>query len=117
MAKAGARHDPKRMEAWDIEVGRRIRARRIECRMSQMTLADGLGAELSGVLWTRSRSRAETTAGGETELVWGEENGGTSKPTVEPHVQREIRGVVSPVPYVEVVRQSYAPDSWRSAPV
>ncbi len=27
---------------------------------------------LSGVLWTRSASLAETTAGGETELVWGE---------------------------------------------
>ncbi len=27
---------------------------------------------LSGVLWTRSSSLAETTAGGETELVWGE---------------------------------------------
>jgi syringate O-demethylase len=50
-------------------------------------------------------------------LVWGEEGGGTSKPTVEPHVQREIRAVVSPVPYVEVVRQSYAPESWRSAAV
>ena len=24
------------------------------------------------MLWTRSRSVAETTAGGETELVWGE---------------------------------------------
>jgi glycine cleavage system aminomethyltransferase T len=55
--------------------------------------------------------------GAEVTLVWGEEGGGTSKPTVEPHVQREIRGVVSPVPYVEVVRQSYAPDSWRSASV
>ncbi len=55
--------------------------------------------------------------GTEVTLVWGEEGGGTSKPTVEPHVQREIRGVVSPVPYVEVVRQSYAPDSWRSASV
>ncbi len=32
-----------------------------------------LGEEtLSGVLWTRSSSLAETTAGGETELVWGE---------------------------------------------
>jgi syringate O-demethylase len=50
-------------------------------------------------------------------LVWGEEGGGTSKPTVEPHVQREIRAVVSPVPYVEVVRQAYAPESWRSANV
>jgi len=55
--------------------------------------------------------------GTEVTLLWGEEGGGTSKPTVEPHVQREIRGVVSPVPYVEVVRQSYAPDSWRSAAV
>ena len=55
--------------------------------------------------------------GTEVMLLWGEEGGGTSKPTVEPHVLREIRGVVSPVPYVEVVRQTYAPDSWRSAPV
>jgi 23S rRNA (uracil1939-C5)-methyltransferase len=31
-----------------------------------------LGERLSGVLWTRSRQLAETTAGGETELVWGE---------------------------------------------
>lgn len=32
-----------------------------------------LGEEaLSGVLWTRSSSLAETTMGGETELVWGE---------------------------------------------
>jgi 23S rRNA (uracil1939-C5)-methyltransferase len=40
-------------------------------------LAAALAAELgeprlSGVLWTRSRQLAETTAGGETELVWGE---------------------------------------------
>ncbi len=35
-------------------------------------LSEGLGEHLSGVLWTRSRSVAETTAGGETELVWGE---------------------------------------------
>jgi 23S rRNA (uracil1939-C5)-methyltransferase len=35
-------------------------------------LAAELGEHLSGVLWTRSRQLAETTAGGETELVWGE---------------------------------------------
>jgi 23S rRNA (uracil1939-C5)-methyltransferase len=35
-------------------------------------LSQELGESLSGVLWTRSRSLAETTAGGETELVWGE---------------------------------------------
>jgi 23S rRNA (uracil1939-C5)-methyltransferase len=41
------------------------------------SLAGALVAELgedtlSGVLWTRSSSLAETTMGGETELVWGE---------------------------------------------
>jgi 23S rRNA (uracil1939-C5)-methyltransferase len=36
-------------------------------------LSAGLGADLSGVLWTRSVSLAETTAGGETELVAGED--------------------------------------------
>jgi 23S rRNA (uracil1939-C5)-methyltransferase len=35
-------------------------------------LSEGLGESLSGVLWTRTRSLAETTAGGESELVWGE---------------------------------------------
>jgi len=35
-------------------------------------LSEELGEALCGVLWTRSRSLAETTAGGETELVWGE---------------------------------------------
>jgi 23S rRNA (uracil1939-C5)-methyltransferase len=35
-------------------------------------LAAGLGDSLSGVLWTRSQRPAETTAGGETELVWGD---------------------------------------------
>ncbi len=34
-------------------------------------LSEGLGESLSGVLWSRSHSLAETTAGGETELVWG----------------------------------------------
>ncbi len=55
--------------------------------------------------------------GTEVTFVWGEEDGGTSKPTVEPHVQTEIRAVVSPVPYVETVRKAYAPGSWRGAGV
>jgi glycine cleavage system aminomethyltransferase T len=53
--------------------------------------------------------------GNEVTLIWGEPNGGTSKPTVEPHVQSEIRAVVSPAPFVEVVRSSYAPGGWRAA--
>ena len=54
--------------------------------------------------------------GKEVTLVWGEPNGGTSKPTVEPHVQTEIKAIVSPVPYSEVARNSYA-DSWRQTGV
>jgi syringate O-demethylase len=59
--------------------------------------------------------RSYTEPGTEVTLVWGEEDGGTRKPTVEPHVQREIRAVVNPVPYVQEVRKSYAPGSWRAA--
>jgi syringate O-demethylase len=51
--------------------------------------------------------------GKEVTLVWGEPNGGTSKPTVEPHVQTEIKAIVSPVPYSSVARNNYA-DSWRA---
>jgi vanillate/3-O-methylgallate O-demethylase len=46
-------------------------------------------------------------------LVWGEENGGTRKTTVEPHKQTEIRVKVSPVPYSREARENYA-DSWRT---
>jgi glycine cleavage system aminomethyltransferase T len=53
--------------------------------------------------------------GTEVTLVWGEEDGGSAKPTVEAHVQTEIRAVVGPVPYVEAVRTSYAPGGWRAA--
>jgi 23S rRNA (uracil1939-C5)-methyltransferase len=35
-------------------------------------LHERLGEQLSGVLWTRSQQLGETTAGGKTELVWGE---------------------------------------------
>ncbi len=53
--------------------------------------------------------------GTEVTLVWGEEGGGSAKPTVEPHVQTEMRAVVAPVPIVGAVRSSYAPESWRAA--
>ena len=54
--------------------------------------------------------------GKEVTLVWGEPNGGTTKPTVEPHVQTEIKAIVSPVPYSAVARNAYA-DSWRQTGV
>jgi syringate O-demethylase len=51
--------------------------------------------------------------GTEIDFIWGEPDGGTSKPTVEKHKQVTIKGVVAPVPYSEVARTSYAP-SWRN---
>jgi vanillate/3-O-methylgallate O-demethylase len=51
--------------------------------------------------------------GEEVTLVWGEENGGTKKLTVEPHKQIEIRAIVSPVPYSKVARETYA-SGWRT---
>ncbi len=55
-----------------------------------------------------------TEPGTEVTFVWGEEGGGSSKPTVERHVQTQIRAIVSPVPYAEVARKEYAP-GWRTA--
>jgi vanillate/3-O-methylgallate O-demethylase len=51
--------------------------------------------------------------GTEVTLVWGEEGGGSSKPVVERHRQAEIRAILSPCPYSEVARSSYA-EGWRT---
>jgi vanillate/3-O-methylgallate O-demethylase len=51
--------------------------------------------------------------GTEVTLIWGEEDGGSAKPVVERHVQAEFRAVVSPCPYSEVARTSYA-EGWRT---
>jgi vanillate/3-O-methylgallate O-demethylase len=45
--------------------------------------------------------------GTEVTVVWGEARGGSSKPTVEPHAQVEIRAVVGPAPYAEPARTAY----------
>jgi len=55
-----------------------------------------------------------TRPGTEVTFVWGEEGGGSSKPTVERHAQTEMRAIVSPVPYAEVARVAYA-EGWRTA--
>ncbi|NLG76634.1 MAG: aminomethyl transferase family protein [Xanthomonadaceae bacterium] len=46
-------------------------------------------------------------------LVWGEENGGTRKPTVERHKQCEVRVKVSPTPYSRDAREGYH-EGWRT---
>jgi vanillate/3-O-methylgallate O-demethylase len=52
--------------------------------------------------------------GAEVQVIWGEPDGGTRKPTVQPHEQLAVRAVVSPAPYAEVIRESYRP-GWRTA--
>jgi glycine cleavage system aminomethyltransferase T len=52
---------------------------------------------------------AYSEPGTEVTLVWGEEGGGTRKPTVERHVPCEIRATVGPVPYGDVARTAYRP--------
>jgi syringate O-demethylase len=67
-----------------------------------------------GKMLTLAVMNAEHSAPGtEVSLVWGEPGGGSAKPGVERHIQTEIRGIVSPVPYAEVARTAYA-DSWRT---
>jgi glycine cleavage system aminomethyltransferase T len=50
---------------------------------------------------------AYSEPGTEITLVWGEEGGGTSKPTVERHRQVEVKVKVGPVPYSDVARNQY----------
>jgi vanillate/3-O-methylgallate O-demethylase len=55
----------------------------------------------------------QAEVGNEVTLVWGEEGGGSSKPTVERHRQIEIRATVGPVPYGQQARETYAA-GWRT---
>jgi vanillate/3-O-methylgallate O-demethylase len=52
--------------------------------------------------------------GTELRVVWGEPDGGSRKATVQPHRQKDVRVIVSPVPYSKVARLDYAPAGWRS---
>jgi vanillate/3-O-methylgallate O-demethylase len=57
--------------------------------------------------------RHDIPIGTELRVVWGEENGGTAKTTVEPHQQIEVRAIVSPIPYSRVARETYK-EGWRT---
>jgi vanillate/3-O-methylgallate O-demethylase len=52
---------------------------------------------------------AHSEPGTQVTLVWGEEERGSTKPTVERHTQAEIRATVASVPYAEVARVAYRP--------
>jgi len=56
----------------------------------------------------------EVPLGTEIGVVWGEENGGTEKTTVEKHKQITVRAIVSPVPYSQMSRETYA-TGWRTS--
>jgi vanillate/3-O-methylgallate O-demethylase len=51
--------------------------------------------------------------GNEVKLLWGEENGGSKKTTVERHKQIEVRAIVSPAPYSKQAQTSYH-EGWRT---
>lgn len=74
----------------------------------------GYSANEGRMLTLAILDRQYSEPGTEVTFVWGEEGGGSAKPTVERHVQTEIRAIVSPVPYSEVARTSYA-EGWRTA--
>ncbi len=52
---------------------------------------------------------AHAATGTEVSVIWGEKDGGSKKPTVERHVQTEIRAVVGPSPYADSARENYRP--------
>ena len=52
--------------------------------------------------------------GTQLTLVWGEENGGTKKTTVERHKQIELKVEVGPTPYASQARETYH-QGWRTA--
>jgi glycine cleavage system aminomethyltransferase T len=49
---------------------------------------------------------ALSSPGTEVTVLWGEKPN-SAKPAVEPHRQVEIRATVAPVPYAQVIRESY----------
>jgi len=56
---------------------------------------------------------ADLSIGDTLTLTWGEEGGGTRKPTVERHKQLEVRLKVAPAPYARDAREGYHA-GWRS---
>jgi glycine cleavage system aminomethyltransferase T len=78
-------------------------------KMVGVSTFSGYSSNESSMLSLAMVDVKQSEPGTEVTLVWGEEGGGSSKPVVERHVQTEIRAIVSPVPYAEVVRASYRP--------
>jgi len=67
----------------------------------------GYSANEGKMLTLAILNNEQAQLGNEVTFVWGEQPGTGSKPTVESHVQVEIRATVCPVPYAEVAREGY----------
>jgi glycine cleavage system aminomethyltransferase T len=67
----------------------------------------GYSANEGAMLTLAIVDNAYSEPGTEVTFVWGEEGGGSLKPTVERHEQLEIRATVAPVPYSEPARLAY----------
>ena len=78
-------------------------------RMVGVSTFSGYSSNESSMLSLAMIDVEVSEPGTEVTLVWGEEGGGSAKPVVERHEQTEIRAIVSPAPYAEVVRTSYRP--------
>ena len=78
-------------------------------RQVGLSMYTGYSANEGTILSLSVIDRELATPGTEVTLVWGESGGGTSKPTVERHVQTEIRATVGPAPYADLARTAYRP--------
>lgn len=57
--------------------------------------------------------RPDVPLGAEVRVLWGEPDGGSRKPTVQPHEQLAVRAIVSPAPYTAMARETYH-KGWRT---
>ena len=49
------------------------------------------------------------SAGSEVTILWGEPDGGSKRPTVEPHVQMQLRATVASWPFSSLAQAGYRP--------
>ncbi|HLF09935.1 MAG TPA: aminomethyl transferase family protein [Gammaproteobacteria bacterium] len=67
----------------------------------------GFSANERSILSLAILENEHSKIGTEVTVVWGEEGGGSTKPTVERHAQTQIHATVGPVPYAEIARTAY----------
>ncbi|WP_307821899.1 aminomethyl transferase family protein [Streptomyces coffeae] len=67
-------------------------------RLVGLSTSTGYTVNVGGWLSLAMLDEADARDGAEVTVVWGESDGGSGKPTVERHVQTEIRATVSTMP-------------------